>query len=151
MGTKWVTTWKSTQNSTWHRIRTIYIFAKFLKKKLFKLKLIVPDCLNDDTCYKITECLTSGFNKKVLLVTSITRTLWRAVVPSSRMSPGTQDLLILPPHILCISLMLPLLSQDGCSSSKHHILTNSHPATERKEHGDLSWTYCFLMKKGNIS
>lgn len=70
MRTKWVTTWKAPRYLTQGKN---YIHFARLFKKLFKLELIVPDCLNEDTCYKIIECLTNGFNK-ALLVTSIVRT-----------------------------------------------------------------------------
>lgn len=127
--------------------KNIYVFARFFKK-IFKLELIVPDCLNRDAC-----CKNNRIPDKWLFqeFTSIMRALCRARVPGSRLSPGTQDLLIPPPNILCRLLMFPLKPQDGCSSSKYHILTSSKPGTERKEHRNLSGTYCFLTKKENMS
>lgn len=101
--------------------------------------------------YIITEYLTqSGFNKKLLLVSLTMRTIWKTMIPGSRMFPGTQDCLILLPNIFHISLTPLFISRDGYGSSKHHIFTEPHPQTEQKGHRSLSYTCHFLMRKENI-
>ena len=101
--------------------------------------------------YIITEYLTqSGFNNKLLLVSLTMRTIWKTMIPGSRMSPGIQDYLILPPNIFHISLMPLLISRGGYGSFKHHIFIEPHPQTEQKGHGNPSCTRHFLMRKESI-